>query len=362
MRWRTLGPSVTWTASASFSTPARTAPRQSTPNLTSFAAKFRTLPYWLHAFVHESLSSASTSIVLIQWHRRCSVTSHSNSYSTRCAASPYHFLEDTLSSLPTASDAFTIARFRVHHDSDPSRASFDVDPFSSALVRARRFFESTTATTSVGIAPCAVFRADFFRTASLVLSTPPPHLSLLLRCRSAAAARCMACGCGVAPPRRPSDSRSLVVESGLSGPVDPRDLPIEPEIVPVQTRCSTDGKDWKLRMRWTPGIQWCRVPQGRKKGRRTKDAEQDRLGRTSRAMKRATKIRMYMQGWEGEPSSDLGRSASLDRLVVFGEILPVDHVPEVGNVLGPSILVLQIVSVLPHIQTKNRSAHLLGQS
>ena len=235
MRWRTLGPSVTWTASASFSTPARTAPRQSTPNLTSFAAKFRTLPYWLHAFVHESLSSASTSIVLIQWHRRCSVTSHSNSYSTRCAASPYHFLEDTLSSLPTTSGAFTIARFHVHHDSDPSRASFDVDPFSSALVRARRFFESTMATTSVGIAPCAVFRADFFRTASLVLSTPPPHLSLLLRCRSAAAARCMACGCGVAPPRRPSDSRSLDVESGLSGPVDPIDLPIEPETGPVQT-------------------------------------------------------------------------------------------------------------------------------
>lgn len=159
---RTLGPSVTWTASASFSTPARTAPRQSTPNLTSFAAKFRTLPYWLHAFVHEFITSASVSVALVQWHRRLSPTCSWNSYSARFVASPYHFLEDTLSSLPTASGVSTIAWFHVHYDSNPSRASFHADPLQSALVRARRYFESTTASTSVGFAPCAIFRPDFF--------------------------------------------------------------------------------------------------------------------------------------------------------------------------------------------------------
>lgn len=175
----------------------------------------------------------------------------------------------------------------IHHRMVPCSSRFRS---VARIVRRRSFLVSSGSCTSVlrvhhghhvrRDRSVRHFSCGFFRKASFLRSTPPSHLSLLLRCRSAAAARCMACGCGVAPPRRPSDSRSLVVESGLSGPVDPRDLPIEPETGPVQTRSSSDGKDWKLRMRWTPGIQWCRVPQGRKKGRRTKDAE-DRQDVTS---------------------------------------------------------------------------------
>lgn len=51
-------------------------------------------------------------------------------------------------------------------------------------------------------------------------------------------------------------------------------------------------------------------------------------------------------------SSSIGLSGS-GSLIVIGDLLPVHHVPDVLQVLGPPVLVLQIVGVLPNIHPKN---------
>jgi hypothetical protein len=41
-------------------------------------------------------------------------------------------------------------------------------------------------------------------------------------------------------------------------------------------------------------------------------------------------------------------------LAVLRYLVPVDNVPPVGNIFGPAVLVFEVVSVLPDIQSKNR--------
>lgn len=41
------------------------------------------------------------------------------------------------------------------------------------------------------------------------------------------------------------------------------------------------------------------------------------------------------------------------RSVSFGNLIPVDHIPKRGNVVRSSVLVVQVVSMFPNIQSKN---------
>src|SRR6266702_648597 len=52
-------------------------------------------------------------------------------------------------------------------------------------------------------------------------------------------------------------------------------------------------------------------------------------------------------------SSARSRSSAL-RSVIFRHRVPVDHVPPGLDVIGPAVLVIEIVSVFPNIETEDR--------
>src|ERR1700719_2551083 len=55
-------------------------------------------------------------------------------------------------------------------------------------------------------------------------------------------------------------------------------------------------------------------------------------------------------------------SNSQIKLVILGHSVPVHHVPPGLDVIGPAVLVIQIVSVLPNVDSEDRSAFSAGNS
>src|SRR5690606_12907868 len=44
----------------------------------------------------------------------------------------------------------------------------------------------------------------------------------------------------------------------------------------------------------------------------------------------------------------------LRRSVTLGDVVPVDDVPKGGDVVGPQVLILEVVGVLPHVESEDR--------
>ena len=69
-----------------------------------------------------------------------------------------------------------------------------------------------------------------------------------------------------------------------------------------------------------------------------------------------------IQQFEQRHGHFLNRNATVvldDIGTIFGNLVPVDDVPPGADILGSAVLVLQVVCVFPHIQSKDRELDLI---